>query len=199
MHDIHCLADRISEMDSYARYLKRAREDLRDENDNVDASYPSSDHDDFVTSMKEASKAVNQARTFEIDLVRHINPLSTTVDKMFAFPLSPHCETTHEGMKMVFADMGQSFRMFNVDESGKARNLPNSKDRKVHLCVDALSSKMFRHLKMNLTKKLSELGSGPYVEPLLKALEGFTVQHDYLHEHRMQEDEPVDSQGLTWD
>lgn len=40
-------------------------------------------------------------------------------------------------------------------------------------------------LRFNLVKKLSELNSTQYVEPLIESLGRFTCQHDYLHEHRM--------------
>lgn len=60
---------------------------------------------------------------------------------------------------MVFADIGQSMRFFDVDESGKAALHPEAKRRKCHLCVDALSAKMWRSLNLALTKKLSKLNS----------------------------------------
>jgi hypothetical protein len=148
----------------------------------------------FVEAMSLASAEVHRARNFETDLVSHLNENAKSVDQMFVFSMSSHCEGTHDGMLRVFTDMAKSLRMIDVDEGegksganrlGKSSLLPNTKKRKIHLCVDQLSAKMFRHLKLNLTKKLTELGSGEYVEPLLEALEQFTVQHDYLHEHRM--------------
>jgi hypothetical protein len=99
--------------------------------------------------------------------------------------LSPHCETSHEGMKMVYADLGQYLRLFDVDDSGRAALHDNAQWRRIHLCVDGLSAKMWRYLKFNLLKKLTELNSAQYVEPLLEAFKRFTVQHDYLHEIRM--------------
>lgn len=82
-------------------------------------------------------------------------------------------------------------RMVDIDDSGLGRDVgkstltPTTKMRRIHLCVDALSAKMFRSLKWSLTRKLTEIGSAEYVEALLTALDSFTCQHDYLHEHRM--------------
>ena len=92
---------------------------------------------------------------------------------------------------MSFADIGRSFRLFDIDESniegqlGRSTLTPTTKDRRIHLCVDALSAKMFRSLELNLTKKPTEMGSSDYIEALLESLKSITCQHDYLHEHRM--------------
>lgn len=86
---------------------------------------------------------------------------------------------------MVYADLGQYLRLFDIDDSGRAALHPNTEHRRIHLCVDGLSAKMWRYLKFNLLKKLSELNSAQYVEPLLEAFKQVTVQHDYLHEIRM--------------
>ena len=96
-------------------------------NKHVSEGVAASDHETaFVSSMKNASGIVDRAFKFESDLVSHINPNAKKVDKMFAFLLSPHCETTHEGMKMVFADMGQSLRFIDVDGDGKVALHPNA-------------------------------------------------------------------------
>lgn len=74
----------------------------------------------------------------------------------------------------------------NTDgQLGRSTLTPTTKKRRINLCVDALSAKMFRSLELNLTKKLTEMGASEYVEALLEALKSFTCQHDYLHEHRM--------------
>eukprot|EP00956_Cyclotella_meneghiniana_P031332 scaffold81936_cov56-Cyclotella_meneghiniana.AAC.3 len=182
MHRIHCLARRILDFRTHANYLSKQSTDT--------GLNPIQNK--FVSATKLASKEMDRCSKFEADLVQHINPNVDKVDKMFAFPLSPHCETSHEGMLKVYAELGQSYRMFNIEDTstptgavGRCSLTPTTKKRKINLCVDALSAKMFRALLLNLTKKLTELGSHQYVEPLLDALEQFTVQHDYLHEHRM--------------
>ena len=87
---------------------------------------------------------------------------------------------------MVYSDIGQDFQLFKVDDkSGDVVTDSESENRKVFLCVDALSAKMFRLLFFNLLKKLSELGNTQSIQPLLDAYVKFVVQHDYLHEIRM--------------
>ena len=85
---------------------------------------------------------------------------------------------------MAYADLAQNMRMVDIDDSGLGRDVgkstltPTTKMRRIHLCVDALSAKMFRSLKWSLTRKLTEIGSAEYVEALLTALDSFTCQHD---------------------
>jgi hypothetical protein len=188
MHSVHCLARRLVEMNIHACHLHHSVEQRQLDGEAVSALNGGLSHaveKEFVECLRGLSKQVDQAINFETDLVRHLNPNVGQVDKLFAFPMSPHCETTHEGMMKVFTDIGKSMQMFDVDDGGRACLHPNAKKRNIHLCVDALSAKMFRHLKLNLSKKLAELSSGQYAEPLIEALEQFTCQHDYLHEHRM--------------
>eukprot|EP00956_Cyclotella_meneghiniana_P022470 scaffold42566_cov60-Cyclotella_meneghiniana.AAC.1 len=180
MHSMQCLSNRIVDFSTYANYLQPT--------DEQDLS-PLQKR--FKASVDCVQKEIDAARKFQRDLVHHVNPNAGQVDKMFAFPLSPHCETSHEGMLMVYADMGKSFRLFDIEESntggvvGRCSLTPTSRKRKINLCVDALSSKMWRSLELNLTKKLTEIGSSQYVESLLNALSSFTCQHDYFHENRM--------------
>ena len=69
-------------------------------------------------------------------MVKKINPKARLVDKMFTFPISQYCETTHEDMKKVFVEMGQALHFFSVAENGRASVLPNAKKRKIHLQVE---------------------------------------------------------------
>lgn len=183
MHAIHCLARRVVDFGTYSNVLI---EKLKDEEVS-----PKPIELKYMTCIKSAQREIDRARKFETDLVKHINPNVGVVDKMFAFPLSPHCETSHEGMLMAFADMARQYHMIDIDESqidgmlGRSTLTQTTKKRKINLCVDALSAKMFRSLELNLTKKLTEMGSAEYVEALLDSLKSFTCQHDYLHEHRM--------------
>lgn len=189
MQRLHQLSRRIVDFGTYSRHLSHHK--LNNDETKETECEPITDIEmEFVLAMLLASQQVDEANKFEADLVAHLNENHKQTDRLFAFPLSPKCETSHEGMMKVFADIGESLRFFDVEEGegddlGRATTVPTSKKRKVHLCVDQQSAKMFRHLKMNLTKKLTELSSGKYVEPLLEALDQFTVQHDYLHEHRM--------------
>ena len=51
--------------------------------------------------------------------------------------------------------------------------------------VDQLTVKNFCSLKYELTKQLTQLGTGEWSYPALEALERYTYQYDYLHENRM--------------
>jgi hypothetical protein len=189
MQRLHQLARRIVDFGTYSRHLSHHK--LNNDKTETTESEPMTNIEmEFVAAMLLLSQQIDEANKFKADLVAHLNKNHKQTDRLFTFPLSPNCETSHEGMMKVFADIGESLRFFDIEEGesedlGRATSLPTAKKRKVHLCVDQLSAKMFRHLKMNLTKKLTELSSGKFVEPLLEALDQFTVQHDYLHEHRM--------------
>ena len=60
----------------------------------------------FVQLIENCSKYIDNAAKFQKNMVKHINPKAGTIDRKFAFPISKHCETSHEGMKKVFADVG---------------------------------------------------------------------------------------------
>ena len=81
--------------------------------------------------------------------------------------------------------MGVAFGFFTYDTDGCCFLLRNATKRRVNFCVDGLSSRNFRALKLDLTKKLAEMGNAPYVKAALDALQQMTVQHEYLHETRM--------------
>ena len=72
-------------------------------------------------------------------------------------------------------------RMVDIVENDHDRNLgkstltPTTTKRRIHLCVDALSAKMFRSLKLSLKSKVTEIGSSEYVEAVLTALDSFTM------------------------
>ena len=75
----------------------------------------------FMRLIEEMSTAIDSAAKFQTSMVKKMNPKAGLVDKMFAFPISQHCETTHEGMKKVFAEMDQALRFFlsSRESSGK--------------------------------------------------------------------------------
>jgi len=85
-------------------------------------------------------------------------------------------------MKKVYADVGQEFQIFVVNENGTTKLQPNAKKRKINLHVDGLTAPNFRSLKYNLTRKLTEMGSMKYIVPMIEALDQITCQHDLFHE-----------------
>jgi hypothetical protein len=157
MQRLHQLARRMIDFGTYSRHLShhKLNNDQKEEE-----SEPITDIEmEFVGAMILASQQIDQANKFEADLVAHLNENHKRTDRLFAFPLSPNCETSHEGMLKVFADIGESLRFFDIQEGecddlgrstdlGRATIVPTAKKRKVHLCVDQLSAKMFRHLSL---------------------------------------------------
>ena len=137
---------------------------------------------EFVQLIDDCSKEIDQAAKFPRGIVKKLNPKAGTIDRMVAFPISQHCETSHEGMKMVFAEIGAAYRLFSVTDDGSTKLRPNTKRRKINLHADGLSARNFRKLPYNLTQTLTEMGSSRYVMAMIESLEQFTAQHDYFHE-----------------
>ena len=105
---------------------------------------------------------------------------------MYAWGTEPHCETSHDGMKRVFCKLDEKFQLCSLDANERrCCAMPNAESRRVHLCVNQLLSRNFRCLKMNLSKKLTELGTAKLVLPVLESFARFTCTIDYLHETRM--------------
>ena len=92
---------------------------------------------------------------------------------------------------MVYAVMGEAFEMFAPDATRRMHLLPNAKSRRIDLCVDALSSRNFRFLKYDLTRKAAKIGGAAFVTAMIEALKQFTVQHDYLHEIRIHQQDAI--------
>jgi len=145
----------------------------------------------FVSLIDGCSKDINNASNFQTKMVKHINPKAGTIDKMFAFPISQHCETSHEGMNKVFVDVGQAFQMFAINQNGTTKLLPNAKRRKINLYEDGSTARNFRKLRYNLTRKLTEMGSLRYIKPMIDALDQITCQHDLFHETRMHRNDSI--------
>lgn len=101
MHRIHCLARRVVDFGTYSNVLK--------EKFKGEYATPTSIQLKYLSCIDGVQREIDLARKFETDLFRHINPNAGQVDKMFAFPLSPHCETSHEGMLMAFVDIAKSY------------------------------------------------------------------------------------------
>lgn len=88
--------------------------------------------------------------------------------------------------------MGEALQMFElVDDHGRCQLLQNSDQRKIYLCVDALSPRNFPCLRSNLTKKLTELESSDYVLAQLESLSCFVCVHDFLHETRLHRQDTI--------
>ena len=136
--------------------------------------------------------AFQQVSEFEFDLIKHVNPSSVMADKMFALGIEPHCETSHDGMKRVFCKVGEKFQLFSPDaDQHWCRTMPNAERRRVHMCVDQLSSRNFRCLKIKLSKKLTELGTTTLVLLMRGSLARFTCTIDYLHKTRMHQNDAI--------
>ena len=70
----------------------------------------------FMNLVEKASQQFHCADMFEQDMVKNVNPKAGSVDQMFAWGITPHCETSHDGMKKVYAEIAESFRLVQSDE-----------------------------------------------------------------------------------
>ena len=87
--------------------------------------------------------------------------------------------------------MGEVFQMFQPDATERMHLLPNAKNRRIDLCVDTLSSRNLQFLKYDLTRKVAKISGAAFVTAMIEALKQFTVQHDYLHEIRMHQQDAI--------
>ena len=117
-------------------------------------------------------------------MVKNVNPKAGSVDQMFAWGITPHCETSHDGMKKVYAEIAESFRLVQSNEKGRYVALPNTKRRRINGYGDALSIRNFSCLSYNITRQLTQLRNNEYILPLLESLKQMSMQSDYLHETR---------------
>ena len=125
----------------------------------------------FFDLVQKSSDAINHAARFEKELINWVKQRQGGVDKMFAWGIIPHCETSHDGMKKVFYKMGEAFQHFEIDKERRSCTLLEHWDkRRIRLVADALSARNFRCLKLNFIKKLTEIGTSKYVLPLLDSL-----------------------------
>ena len=128
------------------------------------------------------TKAVNAARFCQKNLVKLMNPKAGEPIKMFCFPISQHCETTKEDMKMVFGDAMDSLQVVQSCAEGKFSELPNGKRRRITFRCDGLTSQIFSSLPLSLTRQISQINKAKPLMPLVKSLEVTTAIHDYFHE-----------------
>ena len=193
-HDCHIMSRRMVNYTSHLLYLKKHRETETSKRRLLqkDTAEYNNETYEFDTNTSNFMSIIEQSRTelrtatdFPTNITKYLNPNAGEVDQMIVFPISSHCETTHKGMKMVYAAMASDFHMFTVADNGTTAILPNAKRRKINLHVDGLSSRNFRKLKFNLSRKLTEMGGRRFIQTMLDCLDQFTVQHDYLHETRM--------------
>ena len=146
----------------------------------------------FLNFIDDVSVELQRANTFQHDLVSWVNPRrGSPVDRMFSFEIAPYCETKMDGMKKVFYRLGEYFQLFTMDKDGQVHCCKNWDKRKIHLCVDGLSSRNWRLLKIAIAKKLTTMGSFKSIMPLLLAYDRFTCQHDYLHENRFHKQDVI--------
>jgi len=156
--DCHKMGRQLINYRSHGFYLKKRKREsddksLSDNHHEVgdDVFMLDQKMSDFVQLVEDCSKEIDRASNFTQNIVKRLNPKAGTFDKMVAFRLLQHCETSHEGMKKVFAEMGEEFRMFSVSEDGSTMLRPNAKRWKINLHVDGLSARNFRKLPFNLT------------------------------------------------
>ena len=171
---------------SKRRLLQKDITEYNNETTALDDSYEfDTNTSNFMSIIEQCQTELKTNTDLPSNITKYLNPNAGDVDQMIAFPISSHCETTHEGMKMVYTAMANDFRMFTVADNGTTTILPNAKRRKINLHVDGLSSRNFRKLKFNLSRKLTEMGGRRFIHTMIDCLDQFTVQHDYLHETRM--------------
>ena len=137
--------------------------------------------------MESCNIEIDTASKLSRGIAKLVNPKWRTPDKICCWGIIPYCETSHEeGMMKVFYKLGEAFQMFVVDEDAtNVRTLLNWNKRHIHLCVDGLSLRNFRLLRLNLIKKLTNLTSAKFVLPLLECWSRFARIHDYFHETRL--------------
>lgn len=181
MHEINKKARRIVDISAHVNYLKKRQQDAQE------AAIPVLiEYDDqtkaFLKLMEEASKDVDQASKFPTDLVRLVNPLAGKVDKMFAWGITPFCETSHAGMKQTFTQMMQSFQMIDVSNEGRVTLKNNALHRRINFLGDALLARNFSRLPYNIIRQLAHLSNIDDVVALVIACRQCTMQMDYLHE-----------------
>ena len=198
MHNVTLMSRRIIDMSSHSLYLKQKRNSANEDScsthlkkskrNNGATPKPSpvvydKRTEGFMHVFEAASSEVDCAVKFETDLIRLVNPNSAVVDRMFAWPIAPFCETSHDGMKKVFTQLMQSFRMVDVNDSGLCVALRNAKRRRIHFFGDGLSARNFSCLKYNISRQLATLSCLDSVKALLQSLDRCTMQMDYLHEN----------------
>ena len=132
MHKLHMLSQRLTLMNIHSKHIHSSTKSDK----NPYGIGSTTAETEFANLMSKASAELDRCAKFENDLIKHLNPGCKEVDKMFVFPLSPHEETSHDGMKMVFSDLGQDFQLFHVHKKkGTVTTNSHSENRKVFLCV----------------------------------------------------------------
>ena len=116
----------------------------------------------------------------------HLNPKARSIDRMYAWPITPHCETSHKGMLLVFIEIMKSYQMcMPVDEGRRFKLLPNADKREINMYGDALSSRNWYAMEYELYRRVAEIGMEKWVRPMIETFKCVVMQHDYLHEIRM--------------
>ena len=140
---------------------------------------------DFINTFRKASVDVNRASSFLTTVVKKINPNVGVVGEMFAWPITPYCETSLDGMKMTYVKLMESFRFITRDGKYKYIACPDAAHRKVNILCDALSARNFHSLYYGITRQLAIIGNRNLIKPLVDSLKRTTCQNDLFHEVRM--------------
>jgi hypothetical protein len=89
-----------------------------DDDDASSVNALADDNKAFLKIVEDASALIDTASNYQNTAVKQINPNAGQVDCMFAWGITPHCETSHSGMKMTYAAMGEAFQMFKRTRMG---------------------------------------------------------------------------------
>ena len=197
MFRLLCMSSLMTGLRSVTYHLKRKRDQAKtaisDNNRVILDDFTSAEllKDDsaancLILFVESHTAELDRASKFETDLVQHVHPNCKQTDKMFACGVIPYCETSHEGMRKVFYKMGENLRLFEMDKDERVcRRLPNAEKRRIYFGTDQLSSRMWRSLRIELTKRLTSLSGAKMVLPMLETLSQITCTHDFLHETRI--------------
>ena len=164
MFRILCHSNLMTGLRSAAYHLKSKRELAQSAiNDNRDVVIDSFTRTELLNDDSAANSLISfvdshtfeldRASKFETDLVLHVHPNCRETNKMFAWGIIPYCETSHEVMRKVYYKMGENLQLFEMDmDQHICHRLLNSEFCRIYLCVDQLSSRNWRCLKIELTK-----------------------------------------------
>ena len=120
MHNFQCWANRLTDMRTFAcsvtKLAKKAEEDLEKRTDcgNLIVAPHRQNTLRVVLAIKntffrmtaDCATECQQASQFKFDVIKHVNPSSEMVNKMFVRGIEPHCETSHDGTKEIFLQIG---------------------------------------------------------------------------------------------
>ena len=80
----------------------------------------------FLSSMSACTRQMNAIRSFQSDVIKHVNPRATDRDKFMHFPLIPHDETSNVGMTMVSASVHENCGLIRKVQNDDYKLCPNA-------------------------------------------------------------------------